>query len=126
MMKYSINLFGQNISCILTVENEKLLITLLDEEQKSLNGYLKRVLQKYDQDFENDINSFETLIKKGIKIEKSLSGNMSEPKIKLPYEFAPEIKEKLIEAADIQNMSATQLIIKLIEEKYQNVFGNAH
>ncbi|TXK74491.1 hypothetical protein FU659_29305 [Paenibacillus sp. N3.4] len=125
-MKYSINLFGQNISCILTVENEKLLITLLDEEQKSLNGYLKRVLQKYDQDFENDINSFETLIKKGIKIEKSLSGNMSEPKIKLPYEFAPEIKEKLIEAADIQNMSATQLIIKLIEEKYQNVFGNAH
>ncbi|MNJ79393.1 hypothetical protein D3C77_773980 [compost metagenome] len=61
------------------------------------------------------------LVQSAIETEKSLNGSMSEPKIKLPYEFQPDIKEKLIEAADLQDMSATQLLIRLIEQKYQSV-----
>ncbi|ETT31338.1 hypothetical protein C162_32326, partial [Paenibacillus sp. FSL R7-269] len=41
----------------------------------------------------------------------------------LPYEFQPEIKEKLIEAAALQEISATQLLIRIIENKYQEIIG---
>ncbi|WP_261808079.1 hypothetical protein [Paenibacillus sp. N3.4] len=64
------------------------------------------------------------MLEKGIEVEKNIGGNMSEPKIKLPYEVAPEVKEKLIEISAIQGLSATQLLIKLIESKYQSVINN--
>ncbi|OMF26544.1 hypothetical protein BK134_22015, partial [Paenibacillus peoriae] len=66
----------------------------------------------------------ELMISKAIQVEKSMGGRMSEPKLKLPYEFAPEVKEKLIECADLQDTSATQLLIRLIDQKYQEVMNN--
>ncbi|WP_240344276.1 hypothetical protein [Paenibacillus sp. SYP-B3998] len=119
-----INLFGNNVDCILNVEDENLIITFSDENQKALKAYLKRVLQRYGHNSEAQQLSFQNLLEKGIEVEKNIGGNMSEPKIKLPYEFAPEVKEKLIEASAIQGLSATQLLIKLIESKYQSVINN--
>lgn len=120
-MKYPINLFGYNIDCELIVENQKLLIEIPDESQVSLRQYLKRVLPKYDKT--TDGMDLQELIKTSIDVEKTLDLRMSEPKIKLPYEFQPDIKEKLIEAAALQDMSATQLLIRIIENKHKEIIG---
>ncbi|MCL9662173.1 hypothetical protein L2089_15875 [Paenibacillus hunanensis] len=120
-MKYSINLFGNNFDCKLGVANEQLTIELDEENQKSLKSYLSRVLPKYTEVSEQETQSLEAMIQKGIEVEKKLSGRMVEPKLKLPYEFAPEVKERLIECAELQDVSATQLLIRLIEQKYHQV-----
>ncbi|WP_342437956.1 hypothetical protein NSS79_01175 [Paenibacillus sp. FSL L8-0436] len=123
-MKYNINLFGNNFDCEMQVQNNALTITLVEDNQKALASYLSRVLQKYTEINPTDKNSLEVMVKKAIQVEKSMGGRMSEPKLKLPYEFAPEVKEKLIECADLQDTSATQLLIRLIDQKYQEVMNN--
>lgn len=119
-MKYSLKLFGYQIDCNLIVENDSLRLTFKEEDQSKLKDYLIRVLPRYGRET-TSASSLEELVQSAIDVEKSLNGSMSEPKIKLPYEFQPEIKEKLIEAAELQDVSATQLLIRLIEEKYQDV-----
>ncbi|MEK8132851.1 hypothetical protein WMW72_33720 [Paenibacillus filicis] len=121
-MKYSINLFGYNLDCQLSVVDGKLNIDVLEEEQRALKQYLIRVLPKYGREASN-ASSLESLLELSLMAEKTLEGRMAEPKLKLPYEFQPEIKEKLIEAAALQDLSATQLLIRLIEKKYQEVMG---
>jgi hypothetical protein len=123
-VKYNINLFGNNFDCEMQVQNNALTITLVEDNQKALASYLSRVLQKYTEINPTDKNSLEVMVKKAIQVEKSMGGRMSEPKLKLPYEFAPEVKEKLIECADLQDTSATQLLIRLIDQKYQEVMNN--
>lgn len=123
-MKYNINLFGNNFDCELQVQNNALTIALDEDNQKALASYLSRVLQKYTEINPTDKNSLEVMVKKAIQVEKNMGGRMSEPKLKLPYEFAPEVKEKLIECADLQDTSATQLLIRLIDQKYQEVMNN--
>ncbi|MFM9279264.1 hypothetical protein [Paenibacillus jiagnxiensis] len=120
-MKYNINLFGNHFDCELKVDNDKLRIELNEENQKALKSYLSRVLLKYTEVSKEDRESLEIMVGKAIQVEKNIAGRMSEPKLKLPYEFAPEVKEKLIECADIQETSATQLLIRLIDQKYQQV-----
>jgi hypothetical protein len=97
-------------------------IEITEEDQAALRAYLLRVLVKYGRE-PGSHDSLESLIQDAIEIEKGMNGHLSEPKLKLPYEFQPEIKEKLIEAAELQDMSATQLLIRLIERKHQSVFG---
>lgn len=121
-MSYSINLFGYNVDCQLKVDHERLHLSMAEEDQKSLKQYLIRVLPKYGREATNE-SSLDELIKLALDAEKTLEGHMAEPKLKLPYEFQPEIKEKLIEAAALQDMSATQLLIRIIEKKYQEVMG---
>ncbi|MEE4563636.1 hypothetical protein [Paenibacillus polymyxa] len=121
-MKYNINLFGNNFDCELHVQDNDLSITLDEDNQKAIKSYLFRVLQKYTE--VSEINSFESMVIKAIQVEKNIGGRMSEPKLKLPYEFAPETKEKLIECANIQETSATQLLIRLIDQKYHEVMNN--
>jgi|HigsolmetaAR203D_1030402.scaffolds.fasta_scaffold02978_5 hypothetical protein len=121
-MKYTLNLFGYSIDCQLSFPDGKLQITVAEEDQASLRAYLIRVLVKYGRETEKH-DRLEDLVRDAIEIEKNMNGHLSEPKIKLPYEFQPEIKEKLIEAAELQDMSATQLLIRLIERKYQSVCG---
>ncbi|MNC59294.1 hypothetical protein D3C75_1090950 [compost metagenome] len=121
-MKYSINLFGYNVDCELKLAGERLGIEITEENQKALKQYLVRVLPKYGREASSG-SSFQTLLELAIDAEKTLDGRMVEPKLKLPYEFQPEIKEKLIEAAALQDMSATQLLIRIIEKKYQEVIG---
>lgn len=125
MAGYSVNLFGYQADCIIKVdEKDGLHIVFPSEVQAALKNYLFRVLERYGAQFEKG-DSLEKLIKKAIEVENSIGGQLSEPKVKLPYEFFPETKEKLVEAAAIQNISATQLLIRLIESKYQSVFeGN--
>ena len=120
-MKYNINLFGNHFDCELKVDNDMLRIELNEENQKALKSYLSRVLLKYTEVSKEDRESLEIMVGKAIQVEKNIAGRMSEPKLKLPYEFAPEVKEKLIECADIQETSATQLLIRLIDQKYQQV-----
>lgn len=120
-MKYSINLFGNNFDCQLIVQDNQIKIEMHKEDQKALRSYLERVLVKYTGGLKEASNFLSNLIEEALKVEKSIDGRMSEPKIKLPYEFAPEVKEKLIECADVQDTSATQLLIRLIEQKYQKV-----
>ncbi len=122
-MKYNINLFGNNIDCEFDLEGEQILIKFNQENQRSLQSYLKRVLTKYNATIDVESASIRELIQEAIKIEKSIDGRMSEPKIKLPYEFNPEIKEKLIECADLQDISATQLLIRLIDQKYHQIMS---
>ncbi|MEX3620734.1 hypothetical protein [Paenibacillus glucanolyticus] len=119
-MKYTINLFGYNVDCKISIGSEGLSIEIPDENQNALRQYLVRVLPKYGRTATND-SSLETLIELAIDAENTLDGHMVEPKLKLPYEFQPEIKEKLIKAAAIQDISATQLLIRIIEKKYQEV-----
>lgn len=122
-MKYSINLFGYNVDSKLTVENGSIHIAITEEDQHALQNYLVRALPRYGIDLAVD-ESLEQLIAHAIAVEKNMTkGHMSEPRIKLPYEFQPEIKDKLIEAAELQDMSATKLLIRLIEKKYQEVMG---
>jgi hypothetical protein len=121
-MKYSINLFGLIIDCDIKIDGEHFGIEIPDENQKALKKYLIRVLPKYGREASND-SSLESLVRLALDAEKTLDGRMVEPKLKLPYEFQPEIKEKLIEAAALQEMSATQLLIRIIENKYQEVIG---
>ncbi|MBT2293056.1 hypothetical protein J7E73_28880 [Paenibacillus albidus] len=121
-MKYTINLFGYNVDCQLSTVNEGLHIEILEEEQRALKQYLIRVLPKYGREA-SSASSLQTLLELAIDAEKTLEGRMVEPKLKLPYEFQPEIKEKLIEAAALQEMSATQLLIRIIEKKYQEIIG---
>ncbi|WP_232229258.1 hypothetical protein [Paenibacillus zanthoxyli] len=97
-------------------------IEMLEENQRALKQYLVRVLPKYGREASSD-SSLQTLLRLAIDAEKTLEGRMAEPKLKLPYEFQPEIKEKLIEAATLQETSATQLLIHLIEKKYQEIMG---
>ena len=123
-MNYSLNLFGYQAECTIHVVNGKLTLELSDEVQKGIYSYLIRTLGKYGVPVDRKTTNFYELVQKAIEIEKTLGGHMVEPKIKLPYEFAPETKEKLIIAADKQNISATQLLIRLIENKYQSVFGD--
>lgn len=118
-MKYSINLFGSNFDCELKIDSDKLFIEISAENKKALKAYLKRVLLKYGHAINGD--SLEEIVQKAIDIERYLGGKMSEPTVKLPYEFAPETKEKLVESAKLQGISATQLLIKLIEMKYQEI-----
>ncbi|MFE6074711.1 hypothetical protein ACFVQB_09570 [Paenibacillus sp. NPDC057886] len=121
-MKYSINLFGFMVDCDFKIDGENLGIEIPEENQKALKQYLIRVLPKYGREASND-SSLDTLVKLALDAEKSLDGRMVEPKLKLPYEFQPEIKEKLIEAAALQEISATQLLIRIIENKYQEIMG---
>ncbi|WP_106769244.1 hypothetical protein [Paenibacillus faecalis] len=121
-MNYTINLFGYNVDCTFEVGTEGLSIKMSEENQQALKQYLIRVLPKYGREASND-SSLETLIELAIDAEKTIEGRLVEPKLKLPYEFQPEVKEKLIEAAALQNMSATQLLIRIIEKKYQEVMG---
>ncbi|ASR45375.1 hypothetical protein B4V02_00960 [Paenibacillus kribbensis] len=123
-MKYNINLFGNNFDCELDIQDDTLTIALNQDNQKALKSYLSRVLLKYTEFNDVDKDSLELMINKAIQVEKSMGGRMSEPKLKLPYEFAPEVKEKLIECADLQDTSATQLLIRLIDQKYQEVMNN--
>ncbi|WP_311081317.1 hypothetical protein [Paenibacillus polymyxa] len=123
-MKYNINLFGNNFDCELDIQDDNLTIALNQENQKALKSYLSRVLLKYTEFNDAEKDSLELMINKAIQVEKSMGGRMSEPKLKLPYEFAPEVKEKLIECADLQDTSATQLLIRLIDQKYQEVMNN--
>ncbi|MEE4580592.1 hypothetical protein [Paenibacillus polymyxa] len=123
-MKYNINLFGNNFDCELDIQDDNLTIALNHENQKALKSYLSRVLLKYTEFSDAEKDSLELMINKAIQVEKSMGGRMSEPKLKLPYEFAPEVKEKLIECADLQDTSATQLLIRLIDQKYQEVMNN--
>ncbi|MCY9757325.1 hypothetical protein M5X00_24165 [Paenibacillus alvei] len=120
-MKYSLNLFGYALDCQLTFSNGQLHIEITEENQSALRAYLSRVLVKYGHEL-NKTDTLESLVERAIEVEKSMNGHLSEPKLKLPYEFQPEIKEKLIKAAELQDMSATQLLIRLIERKYQSVF----
>ncbi|WP_136608094.1 hypothetical protein [Paenibacillus dokdonensis] len=121
-MKYNLNLFGYTIDCHVTFPDGKMHIEIAEEDQTSLRAYLLRVLVKYGRE-PGPKDRLESLIQDAIEIEKGMSGHLSEPKLKLPYEFQPDIKEKLIEAAELQEMSATQLLIRLIERKHQSVFG---
>jgi len=121
-MNYSINLFGYHVDCKLNVEEDRLQLDIAEEDQKSLKQYLIRVLPKYGREA-SQTSTLDELVKLAIDAEKTMEGHMSEPKLKLPYEFQPEIKEKLIEAAALQDMSATQLLIRIIERKYQEVKG---
>ncbi|MWV45667.1 hypothetical protein GRF59_18805 [Paenibacillus sp. HJL G12] len=121
-MKYGLNLFGYTVDCDLTFPNGKMHMEIAEEDQASLRAYLLRVLVKYGRE-PRQKDSLDNLIRDAIEIEKGMSGHLSEPRIKLPYEFQPDIKEKLIEAAELQEMSATQLLIRLIERKHQSVFG---
>ncbi|MXO77156.1 MULTISPECIES: hypothetical protein [Paenibacillus] len=123
-MKYNINLFGNNFDCELDIQDDTLTIALNQDNQKALKSYLSRVLLKYTEFSDAEKDSLELMINKAIQVEKSMGGRMSEPKLKLPYEFAPEVKEKLIECADLQDTSATQLLIRLIDQKYQEVMNN--
>lgn len=119
-MKYMINLFGYNVDCEIRVNNDGLSIEIPEENQLALKQYLIRVLPKYGREASAD-SSLQLLVELAIDAERTLEGRMVEPKLKLPYEFQPEIKEKLIEAAALQDMSATQLLIRIIEKKYQEV-----
>jgi len=119
-MKYSINLFGSIVECNIKIIDEHLGIEIPKENQKALKNYLLRVLPKYGRQASND-SSLDALVKLALDAEKTLDGRMVEPKLKLPYEFQPEIKEKLIEAAALQEISATQLLIRIIENKYQEI-----
>ncbi|MCL6663496.1 hypothetical protein [Paenibacillus amylolyticus] len=121
-MKYSINLFGLMVDCDININGERLGIEIPEENQKALKNYLKRVLPKYGREVSND-STLDSLVKLALDAEKTLDGRMVEPKLKLPYEFQPEIKEKLIEAAALQEISATQLLIRIIENKYQEIIG---
>lgn len=121
-MRYNINLFGYSIDCTFMLLNGKMQLEFAEEHQASLYAYLFRVLERYGYK-PTATDTLEQLIQKAIEIEKDVSGHLSEPKLKLPYEFRPEIKEMLIEAAEIQDMSATQLLIRLIEKKYQGIIG---
>ncbi|WP_289141820.1 hypothetical protein [uncultured Brevibacillus sp.] len=121
-MKYNLNLFGYGVECQLTFSNDKMHMEIAEEDQLSLKAYLLRVLVRYG--YEPKANdTLENLVQHAIEFEKGMNGHLSEPKLKLPYEFQPEIKEKLIEAAELQGMSATQLLIRLIERKYQSIVG---
>ncbi|WCF08263.1 hypothetical protein NDS46_29100 [Paenibacillus thiaminolyticus] len=122
MPKYTINLFGNNIECELQAQDGKLEIKISEEKQEALKSYIARALSRYGHLAEGEAMSFHELICKSIEVEKNLGGRMSEPTVKLPYEFAPETKEKLIEAASLQDISATQLLIRIIESKYKSVF----
>lgn len=119
-MKYTINLFGYNVECEISIGNAGLEINIPEEHQKALKHYLIRVLPKYGREATSE-SSLESLIELAISAETTLDGHMVEPKLKLPYEFQPEIKEKLIKAAALQDVSATQLLIRIIEKKYQEV-----
>lgn len=119
-MKYPINLFGYHVDSKLTIEGGSLRITITEEDQQALHNYLVRALPRYGIDAPSDA-TLEQLLPHAVAVEKNMKGHMSEPRIKLPYEFQPEIKEKLIEAAELQDMSATKLLIRLIEKKYQEV-----
>lgn len=121
-MKYGINLFGFVVDCNLKINGEQFGLEIPEENQKALKQYLLRVLPKYGRDASND-SSLDSLVKLALDAEKTLDCRMVEPKLKLPYEFQPEIKEKLIEAAALQEISATQLLIRIIENKYQEVVG---
>lgn len=121
-MKYNLNLFGYTIECQLSFNDGQMQISIQDEDQAALKAYLFRVLVRYGYEPQQH-DTLETLVQQAIHVEKGMSGHLSEPKIKLPYEFQPDIKEKLIEAAELQDMSATQLLIRLIEKKYQSVCG---
>ncbi|MEK4114612.1 hypothetical protein NST44_00150 [Paenibacillus sp. FSL W8-0919] len=119
-MKYMINLFGYNVDCEIRVNNDGISIEIPEENQLALKQYLIRVLPKYGREASTD-SPLQLLVELAIDAERTLEGRMVEPKLKLPYEFQPEIKEKLIEAAALQDMSATQLLIRIIEKKYQEV-----
>ncbi|MFM9280408.1 hypothetical protein [Paenibacillus jiagnxiensis] len=119
-MKYSINLFGLNVDCDIKIDGKKFGIELAEDSQRALKQYLIRVLPKYGREASKE-SSFDSLVELALDAEKSLDGRMVEPKLKLPYEFQPEIKEKLIEAAALQGISATQLLIRIIENKYHEI-----
>ena len=121
-MKYTINLFGYQCDVILTFNDETMQISITEEDQKALKAYLIRTIPRYGQEPVNE-SSLKDLVQQSIAIEKQINARMSEPRIKLPYEFQPIIKEKLVEAAELQNLSATQLLIRLIEKKYKEVMN---
>ncbi|SDS43277.1 hypothetical protein SAMN05444162_1465 [Paenibacillaceae bacterium GAS479] len=118
-MKYPITLFGYSVDFEFIFDGEHFQLVVSKEDQESLKHYLIRALPRYNISPESTL---EGLIAQAIAVEKTIpKGHMSEPRLKLPYEFQPEIKEKLIEAAEIQEISATKLLIRLIEKKYQSV-----
>lgn len=120
-MEYAVNLFGYQTTGKLEVEDGKLIIRFDESEQTRLLHYLRRVLLRYSDLPDVQSLTLEQLIRKAIEVESGLSGRMAEPTVKLPYEVAPEVKEKLVQAAAMQNISATQLLIRLIETRYQQM-----
>lgn len=122
-MKYNVNLFGMSIETQLRItEENNVVLCMNNEEQKRFKKYLIRVLTKYIDFSPTGNESFEVLLKKALEIEQTM-GRMNEPTLKLPYEVTPDIKDKLVKAAELQDTSATQLLIRLIEHKYENIIG---
>lgn len=124
-MEYVVNLFGYQASGKLEVEDDKLVIRFEESEQNRLMHYLRRVLLRYGDVPDLQSLTLEQLIRKAIEVEAGLGGRLTEPTVKLPYEVEPEIKEKLVRAAAMQNISATQLLIRLIETRYEQMAGNS-
>lgn len=116
-MKYSVNLFGYKLECDLRVDNGLLFIDCSEEKQVFLKNYLLRVLPKYNVEVSPD-DPFEDLVRSAIEAEKMLKGHLSEPTTKLPYDLKPEIKDMLVEIAEANDTSATQQLIRIIENKY--------
>lgn len=57
----------------------------------------------------------------GVTSNKLLKGdNMKEPTLKLHYDVPARIKTMLIEDAQKEGITATQLLIRLIESNHQN------
>lgn len=121
-MKYTLKLFGHPVECTLDASNDELKILLDKESQTGLQEFLKRVLPRYGKDTDN-LTSMNELVQAAVDAEAMLDGQMSEPTVKLPYEFQPEVKEKLVKAASIQGISATQLLIRIIEKKYKSIMA---
>lgn len=120
-MKYPITLFGYSVDGEFIFDGDHFELVINEQDQESLKHYLIRALPRYNVSPSSEA-SLEELIAQAIAVEQNMKGFINEPKLKLPYEFQPEIKEKLIEAAEIQGISATKLLIRLIEKKHQSVF----
>lgn len=122
-LDYTINLFGNQTKCELLVEGNSLIIKVSENEQIRLERYINRILSRYGKLPVQSEFSLQEMINCAIELEKNISGNLSEPTVKLPYEFLPEVKEMLVETASLQGISATQLLIKIIEDKYDELFN---
>lgn len=131
MDKVTIELLGHALTVSVTADQHGLHIHADPKETHKLEEYLTRALLHAEKKLTKEtLGSVTDMIQKGIEHEKSTNTRLSEPITKLPYDVPVATKEKLAELAELEiqqtgiKTSQTQILIGIINRKYNEYFGS--
>jgi hypothetical protein len=125
----AITILGHTLNITVEASKDGLHIVADAKETKGLESYLIRALIHADKRFQKEnLGDLSQMIRKGTEFEASTKTKLTEPLTKLPYDVPVATKEQVAELADMETQETgvktpqTQVLIKIIEAKYAELF----